>query len=433
MQELSEQKPTFRTTDEIQEIYIDFYTSRGYTHYPDSGIIPDNDPTLLLINSGMAPMKPYFTGDKTPPSNLLTNVQNCIRTGDIDDIGDPHHGTSFNMMGSWQFGPEFSKERAIELAYELITEGFGLEPERLSASVLNSEEETRGIPGDTESIAAWQRFLPNERIVALPAKDNFWGPAGDSGPCGPCTEVFYDRGQDFADSDDIDQQLRNGQHIEIWNAGVFMQYFMNQEGEIIPLKSRSVDGGAGLERFAMVLQDAPSIHQIDRWLPVYDTVFADTHNERSARIITDHVRTSEILLQSGVTPANKAAAYVLRRLLRRSMSIMAQHDITQEKLTDYQEAAQEHLPKIPGATSSQKETREILRIEQQAFSKVLTRGTKLLKPFIDRGEITGADVHTLHATHGIPADLVREACIRGGVIFPEDEYINAQREHALRS
>ena len=430
---MSEQIPAFRTTDEIQEMYLDFYTSHGYVHHRDSGILPHNDPTLLLINSGMAPMKPFFTGDQTPPSNLLTNVQNCIRTGDIDDIGDSHHGTSFNMMGSWQFGPEFSKERSTELAYELITDRFGLDPARLSASVLNSDAAARGIPADDESITAWQRFLPDERIVALPPEDNFWGPAGDSGPCGPCTEVFYDRGENFAESDDIDQPLRNGQHIEIWNAGVFMQYFMDRDGALTPLNSRSVDGGAGLERFAMVLQDAPSIHEIDRWLPVYDTVLADTQDVRSARIITDHMRTSEIMLQSGIIPANKAAAYILRRLLRRSMSIMAQHDIAQPRLIDYQEAVQECLPKIPDAIRSQSETKEIVSYEQQAFSKVLIRGAKLLKPFIDRGEISGSDVHNLHATHGIPTDMVREACIRSGVIFPESEYLNAQREHAQRS
>ena len=431
---MSEQNPAFRTTDEIQEMYIDFYTSRGYVHHPDSGILPINDPTLLLVNSGMAPMKPFFTGDQTPPSNLLTNVQNCIRTGDIEDIGDSHHGTSFNMMGSWQFGPEFSKERATELAYELITDGFGLEPDRLSASVLSNEAETKGIPADKDSITAWQRFLPKERIIALPAEDNLWGPAGDSGPCGPCTEVFYDRGAQFAElSDDTDQQLRRGQHIEIWNAGVFMQYFMDTAGNVTPLSSRSVDGGAGLERFAMVLQDAPSIHEIDRWLPVYDMAYADTQNVRSARIITDHVRTSEILLQSGITPGNKAAAYVLSRLLRRSMSIIAQHDISHERITDYQEAVQARLPKIPGATTDQNETKEIVGVEGGAFSKVLIRGTKLLKPLIDRGEINGADVHKLHATHGIPVDMVREACIRSSVIFPENEYQNAQREHAKRS
>jgi alanyl-tRNA synthetase len=430
---LSEREPTFKTTDEIQAIYIDFYTSRGYDHHPDSGIVPVDDPTLLLINSGMAPLKPFFTGEQAPPSNLLTNVQNCIRTGDIDDIGDSHHGTSFNMMGSWQFGPEFSKERATELAYELITNGYGLDPARLSASVLNGDSEAKGIPADIDSIAAWQRLLPEERIVALPAEDNLWGPAGDSGPCGPCTEVFYDRGEDFAKSDDADQQLRQGQHVEIWNAGVFMEYFKDKEGSVTPLGSRSVDGGAGLERFAMILQGAPSIHQIDRWLPVYDATFADTLDIRSARILTDHVRTSEILLQSGIRPANKAAAYVLRRLLRRSMSIMAQHDIPQQRLTDYQEAVQERLPEIPGAVRNQSETKEILEAERQAFSKVLVRGTKLLKPFIDRGEIRGADVHNLHATHGVPADLVREACIKSGVLFPENEYLNAQRDHAQRS
>ncbi|HCR55795.1 TPA: hypothetical protein DIV49_02380 [Candidatus Saccharibacteria bacterium] len=421
----------YKTTDEVQETFLDFFMSKGYTHHPDSGIIPQNDPTLLLINSGMAPMKPFFTGEATPPAEQLTNVQNCIRTGDLDDVGDSHHGTSFNMMGSWQFGGAFSKERATELAYELITNGFGLDPDKLSASVLDDSAE--GIPADEESIKAWQRLMPADRIVPLPAADNLWGPAGTSGPCGPCTEVFFDRGPEYADADDVNERLRSGQHIEIWNAGVFMEYLKDEDGTISQLASPSVDGGAGLERFAMVLQGAPSIHEIDRWKPAYDQIFSDVNDVRAARIVTDHLRTSEILLQSGVMPGNRLAPYVLRRLIRRTASVVANSGTDLSSIGEYQDTIQGQLPVVPGTMRSEAETKEALRAELAIFSKVLARADKLLIPFVNRGEISGGDVQQLHSTHGIPADLVRAVCERNGMVFPEEEYEAARQAHAAKS
>lgn len=433
MNESKNQPRRINSTDEIADSFLDFYQSKGFQKIDDSGVIPENDPTLLFINSGMAPLKPYFTGEKQPPHSLLTNIQNCVRTGDIDDIGDSYHGTSFNMMGSWLFGKAFSKERATELAHELITERFGLDQNRLSTSVLDSSATDRGIPADTESIEAWQRFMPQDRIIRMPAKDNLWGPPGESGPCGPCTEVFYDRGEEYTESYDPDSELQNGRHVEIWNAGVFMEYHMDRDGAITPLPSKSVDGGAGLERFAMVLQDAPSIHQIDRWLPVYDTIRSDVTNDRSARIITDHLKTSEILTQSGIRPGSKMASYVLRRLLRRSMAVMAQEGVDLSRLQEYQTAVQSRLPKIPGAIIGTKESREIFDAEKTTFDKILTRSDKLLTPYIKQGSITGKAVHTMHATYGIPVDLVREICRKNNITFPENDYEESRLSHSRKS
>lgn len=428
-----EKQPSFMTTDEVADTFLDFYLSKGFKKIDDSGIIPDNDPTLLFINSGMAPLKPYFTGQQQPPHELLTNIQNCIRTGDIDDIGDSYHGTSFNMMGSWLFGEAFSKERATELAHELITEGFGLDPSRLSASVLDDSALGRGIPPDDESVTAWRRFMPPAHIIRLPAADNLWGPPGDSGPCGPCTEVFYDRGAQYAETFDPESPLQKGRHVEIWNAGVFMEYHMDAAGSVSTLPSKSVDGGAGLERFAMVLQDAPSIHQTDRWIPVYDTIRPGVSDDRSARILVDHLKTSEILAQSGVRPGSKMAPYILRRLLRKSMSVMAQEGVDLSQLSEYQSIIQAQLPPIPGAITDTTETAKIFSEEKEAFSKVLMRSEKLLAPHLRAGSISGATVHALHSTHGIPVDLIREVCRKNNLDFPEEEYTEAKRRHALRS
>lgn len=432
MSELIKQ-PNYISTKEVADTFQDFYLSKGFRLVEDSGVIPQDDPTLLFINSGMAPLKPYFTGQQQPPHNLLTNIQNCIRTGDIGDIGDSYHGTSFNMMGSWLFGPMFSKERSTELAHELITDGFGLDNTRLFASVLDNSAIDCGIPADTESITAWRRFMPEDRVIPLPAVDNLWGPPGESGPCGPCTEVFYDRGEEYTESYDPDSKLQNGRHVEIWNAGVFMEYHMDRDGAITPLPSKSVDGGAGLERFAMVLQDAPSIHQIDRWLPVYNTIRPDVSDDRSARIIADHLKTSEILAQSGVRPGNKMTSYILRRLLRKTMGVMVQEGIDLSRIKDYQSAVQAQLPTIPGAVISRQDSAAIFSTEEAAFAKVLARSEKLLVPYLKQGEISGEAVHTMHATHGVPVDLVREACRKNGLAFPEAEYKAVILNHTRES
>ena len=250
------------SSDEIREIFLRFFTERQHTRIGSASIIPANDPTLLFINAGMAPLKPYFLGEALPPAPDLCNIQPCVRTIDISDVGDRHHFTFFEMMGSWSIDNYF-KDRAVELAYELLTDGFGFSVDKLYVTVFEGDEEL-GIAPDDISAAAWERAgVPRDHIVYLGAEDNFWS-AGDTGPCGPCTEVFYDTGPEhgpgYRPGGEFDSA---GRYIEIWNAGVFMEYNRLPGGALEPLRFTSVDTGSGLERMSMVLQGCESAYETD--------------------------------------------------------------------------------------------------------------------------------------------------------------------------
>src|SRR3989344_1240003 len=305
------------STEEIKTIFIDYFLVNDHQLIESSGIIPKNDPTLMLINSGMAPMTPYFTGHLKPPPPRLANIQDCIRFTDFGSVGDSHHGTNFRMMGSWSFGDYF-KDRAIEFAFELLTEKFGIPADRLSATVFMADESLPGVPSDEESARIWEKLLPRDRIIGRPPVDNFWGPAGTSGPCGPCTEVFFDRGEEFAEKE-TDDALIPGRHIEIWNAGVFMQYFKDEQGNFSSLPMKCVDTGAGLERFAMILQGRTSIHEIDQYDQSYRLINQRIGDTAWTRVILDHIKTSILMIREGIVPSNTREGYLLRRALRRAM------------------------------------------------------------------------------------------------------------------
>ena len=259
------------SSDEIRETFLRFFTERQHARIEAASIIPANDPTLLFINAGMAPLKPYFLGEALPPAPDLCNVQPCVRTIDIGDVGDRHHLTFFEMLGSWSIDHYF-KERAVELAFELLTQGFGFALPDLYVTVFAGDD-TLGIGPDDVSAAAWERVgVPRDHIVYLGAEDNFWS-AGDTGPCGPCTEVFYDtgagHGEQYRPGGEFDSA---GRYIEIWNAGVFMEFNRLPGGTLEPLRFTSVDTGSGLERMAMVLQDRDSAYETDLFVPVVAAV-----------------------------------------------------------------------------------------------------------------------------------------------------------------
>ena len=258
------------SSEEVVDTFLGFFKARDHRLIPGASLIPSADPTLLFINSGMAPLKPYFLGTEQPPTPDLCNVQRCIRTIDIDEVGDRHHLTFFEMMGSWSIG-HYWKDRAIELAWELLTQGFGFPPERLFATVYEGNP-SLGIPPDEESIRFWEAVgMPRDHIVPL-GGGNFWGPAGEYGPCGPCTEVFFDTGEQYGEAyrpgghfDDV------GRYIEIWNAGVFMEYNKQPAG-MSKLDLRSVDTGSGVERIVMALNGFESCYQTDLLRPLVEYV-----------------------------------------------------------------------------------------------------------------------------------------------------------------
>src|SRR5215831_20371988 len=288
------------SSDEIREIFLRFFTERQHTRIGSASIIPANDPSLLFINAGMAPLKPYFLGEALPPAPDLCNVQPCVRTVDIGDVGDRHHMTFFEMLGSWSIDHYF-KDRAVELAFELLTQGFGFSVADLYVTVFAGDEKL-GIEPDDVSAAAWERAgVARDHVVYLGAEDNFWS-AGDTGPCGPCTEVFYDTGTEhgpgYRPGGEFDSA---GRYIEIWNAGVFMEYNRLPGGALEPLRFTSVDTGSGLERMSLVLQGCESAYETDLLAPIAGAVRSALPGatDRDIRIVTDHVRASTFILSEG--------------------------------------------------------------------------------------------------------------------------------------
>ena len=416
------------TTEEIKHAFLNYFQSNGHLIIPKSGIIPKNDPTLLFINAGMAPLKDYFLQKAVPPSKRLTNYQDCIRLIDIDSIGDSYHGTSFRMMGSWSFGDYF-KEDSIELAFRLITEVFGFPKDRLYATVFVNDGTLPGVPDDHESAEIWKKYLPADHIIPSPPSDNFWGPPGSSGPCGPCTEVFFDRGESFGSPRDSKDTLISGRHIEIWNAGVFMEYFMDEEKNISLLPQKCVDTGAGMERFAMILQDKDSIHEIDQYDAPFSLIKEKLSDLKWSRIVFDHLKTSLLMLQSGIKPGNQKEGYLLRRLMRRSLAGVYLNGCDLKESDDFLILISKHLEKPTGACVADEEVFSAFRNESGLFSSMLAKNKKYFDKIIVDGAITGDYAFELKATRGVPEDLIRELCNKYGIAFPEDDFFERMMQH----
>jgi len=250
------------TSIEARKAFLDFFKQRGHLEIGSAPLIPNNDPTLLLINSGMAPLKPYFTGEQKPPGPRLCNIQKCIRTNDIEVVGDPHHLTFFEMMGNWSIGDYF-KEEAVYMAWEML-KSFGFDTTKLYVTVFKGDNKLPDVPPDEESKAIWKNIIPETQIIPLGADSNFWGPTSDTGPCGPCTELFIDRGTNYGCGEQsCGPNCNCGRFIEIWNAGVFMQYYLHENGCLTELPLKSVDAGAGLDRFMLILEGKESVYDTD--------------------------------------------------------------------------------------------------------------------------------------------------------------------------
>ena len=303
--------------NELRKMYLDFFQSKGHLVMKSFSLVPHNDNSLLLINAGMAPLKPYFTGQEIPPCRRVTTCQKCIRTGDIDNVGKTaRHGTFFEMLGNFSFGDYFKRE-AIHWTWEFLTEVVGLDPDRLYPSVYTDDDEAFDI---------WNREIgvPKERIYRFGKEDNFW--EHGSGPCGPCSEVYYDRGEKYgcgkptcAPGCDCDR------YMEVWN-DVFTQFDNDGKGNYTELKNKNIDTGMGLERLAVVVQDVDSIFEVDtlralldRTAAIAGTAYkADPKKDVSLRVITDHIRSCTFMISDGIMPSNEGRGYVLRRLLRRA-------------------------------------------------------------------------------------------------------------------
>jgi alanyl-tRNA synthetase len=432
--------------EEIRNTYLSFFAERGHRIVPSASLVPSvHDPSVLLTTAGMQPFKPYFLGRERPPAPRLADVQKCFRTTDIEEVGNTaRHLTFFEMLGNWSFGDYFKAE-SIPWGWELATQGFGMDAERIWATVFGGDDEL-GLGPDEEAIEIWKSVgMPEERIVPLGREDNFWQ-AGLSGPCGPCSELYLDRGEDFGAAgerpgDDTDRFL------EFWNH-VFMTYDLSPEGELTELPMRNIDTGMGLDRMAAILQDVPSVFETDLIRPLIDLaeeLSGCSYEEggavtRAMRIVADHSRGAAFLIADGVVPSNEDRGYILRRIMRRAIQQGRTLGLEAPWLGRFAERTIEIMAGAYPELAAERETiARWVGDEEESFGRTLERGTDLLERLVaEAGEagtswIDAADAFQLHDTYGFPYDLTKELLAERGLSVDDggfEELMEEQRQRA---
>ena len=436
--------------NEIREMFLKFFESKDHLRLPSFSLIPQNDASLLLINSGMAPMKPYFTGEVEPPRHRVCTCQKCIRTGDIENIGKTaRHGTYFEMLGNFSFGDYFKKQ-AIPWCWEFLTspEWLGLEPDRLYPSVFAGNETT---PADDEAFEIWNKDvgIPAERIFKFGKEDNFW--EHGSGPCGPCSEVYYDRGPEYGcGRPGCTVGCECDRYIEIWN-NVFSQFDNDGQGHYEELKQKNIDVGAGLERLACVSQNVDSLFDVDTVMNITNKVseitgakYGQSHQiDVSLRVITDHIRSATMMICDGVLPSNEGRGYVLRRLLRRAARHGKLLGVDRPFLFEVcATVIGENECAYPDLREKESYITRVIRMEEESFAKTIDGGMKIFTEMLEshkaEGEKTfsGADAFKLYDTYGFPIDLTVEMVEEEGMSVDQDAFkqlMNEQRTRARKA
>jgi alanyl-tRNA synthetase len=426
------------TSSEIRSRFLQFFEKRGHAILPSASLVPENDPSVLFNTAGMQPLVPYLMGQKHPLGNRLASCQKCVRTGDLDDIGDNRHFSFFEMLGNWSLGDYF-KDEAIKWSYEFLTskdEGLGLDPNRLAVTIFQGDENA---PFDQESKDIWMSLgIPEHRIYALPADDNWWSP-GDNGPCGPCSEMFYDMdgrfiGQELS-HDDFIEQVQQENFIEIWN-DVFMEYEKKDGTVIGKLTQRNVDTGAGLERLTAVMQGKKTAYDTDLFEAVQRLRVDDLHpfdkdtglliNDnlkiRSARIAFDHFRTALFMASDDVTPSNKDRGYIMRRLIRRG--IIYWRNIINSNQENYIFFFRKLMQPYKGIYPE-------LFLEDKVFMVILNEISKFQKT-LDAGlkEFSkGVDPFILATTYGFPIELTEELAAEKGIVIDRAKFDTEMKAH----
>jgi alanyl-tRNA synthetase len=431
-----------RTTAQLREGFLTFFEEREHKRFPSFSLIPPpEDPSTLFISAGMQPLKPYFSGQKTPPAPRFTTVQKCLRAGgkdsDLEKVGlNARSASMFEMLGNFSFGDYF-KDGAVDFAWEFVTEHLKLDPDRIWATVFAGDP-VREIPEDDVAIAAWLRKgVPRERIVSFALPENFWGPAGDTGPCGPCSELHYDRGEEHGCGlDTCGPNCENcDRFIEFWNL-VFMEFDLGADSSLTPLPQQNIDTGMGLERTAMVLQGVDSIFDTDGfrlimdWIGRESGVAYETSPEanKAHRVITDHMRGATFLIAEGVVPSNEARGYVLRRLIRRA--VVQARRIGLEGLYRVPAIVVEQVgPWYPEVPEHATEIERVVRAEEERFRETLERGTAVFESLADRDAISAEDAFKLAATYGFPIELTVELAEERGQAVDVDGYREQMAEH----
>ena len=426
------------TSVELRKAYLDYFKDKGHSVIGSASLIPENDPTVLFTTAGMHPLVPYLLGQKHPAGTRLTDVQKCVRTGDIDEVGDSTHCTFFEMLGNWSLGDYFKKE-AISWSFDFMTKVLEIPVEKLAVSVFAGDEDC---PRDEESASIWkEKGLPADHVFYLPKKNNWWGPAGVTGPCGPDTEMFII--QDKAPcSPECSPACDCGRYIEIWN-DVFMQYFKDAEGKFQPLQQKNVDTGMGLERTLCILNGYKSVYDTDLFRPAVDLVCElsgkkygeDDETTKAIRIIVDHVRTATFILgdERGVTPSNVDQGYVLRRLIRRAVRFGKSIGLADGDLAKVAEVYIEKYGEIyPELKNNAEKIVSELNAEVDKFAKTVQQGINQFEKIISHlptNEISGKTAFRLYATFGFPIELICELAAEKGFTVDVNAYEEAFREH----
>jgi alanyl-tRNA synthetase len=434
------------TSDEIRETYLRFFEERDHRRLPSASLVPGAlDPSVLLTTAGMQPLKPYFQGREAPPHPRLTSCQKCFRTVDIDNIGvTARHLTCFEMLGNFSVGDYF-KQGAVELAWELSTQGFGFDPGKVWVTVFEGDDEL-GLGPDQEAIDAWLSIgFPRERIVLLPRSENFWQ-AGDTGPCGPSSELYLDRGVTFGTPDDLPGG-DNDRFLEFWNL-VFMTYDQGPPNTLTPLPASNIDTGLGLNRLAAILQDTASVFETDQFAPLIELgeersgrrYGADEATDRALRILADHTRGMTFLIADGVVPSNEDRGYVLRRIMRRAIFQGRRLGFEPGFLIAFAQRVRELMGgAYPELDREWAAIDRWVRGEEESFTRTLDQGTRRLEELIARAReqgaegIAAADAFALHDTHGFPFDLTRELVAEQGLGVDEEGFEARMDEQRARA
>jgi len=410
------------TARELRQKYIKFFLKLGHKEIPNVSLVPENDPSALFISAGMHPLTPYLLGEPHPLGKRLINCQRCLRTGDLNAVGDTFHNTFFEMLGNWSLGDYFKKEM-IPWSLEFLTKELGFKQERLSVTVFKGDADA---PYDQEAEKVWQKVgIPKRRIFALPKKDNWWGPVGETGPCGPDSEIFYDIGKKKC-SPGCRPGCDCGKYFELWNL-VFMQYEKTGKGEYRPLSQKNVDTGMGVERTTAILQGKDDVYQTELFVPIIEKIEEITGqkyetNKKSMRIIADHLRAATFVIADGVDPANVDRGYILRRLIRRA--------IDQAEVIDYSKNLQPILEAIiniyqkeyPQLETNRDKVYKTIKKEMVRYCQAIQKSKRILP---DQKKISGEEAFRFYATHGTaPYQLEKQ-----GYEFDQKEFDKAFKKH----
>ena len=422
----------------LKKKYFDFFKEKNHKIIPSASLLPENDPTVLFTTAGMHPLVPYLLGQPHPSGKRIANVQKCLRTGDIEDVGNTSHLTFFEMLGNWSLGDYFKKE-SIEMSFEFLTEKkwLGFKPKELFITVFKGDKDA---PKDTFSAGVWEDLgVPKNQIFYLPKEDNWWGPAGKTGPCGPDTEIFIDTGK-RACSKNCQPGCNCGKYFEIWN-NVFMEYNKTDSGKFIPLKQQNVDTGMGVERTAAIMQGKDSVYDIEIFQPIIKTLeklskksYKTDKLAASFRIITDHLRSATFILGDprGIPPSNLGAGYILRRLIRRA--------VRHGKLLECQEGFTTEVAKVvikeykddyPELKKKESFICEQLDLEEKKFSRTLERGLREFERITStsKNKISGRDAFILFTTYGFPLEMTHELANERKIKVDEKGFESEFKKH----